>query len=1131
MKNELADCKCFKEALQKEELVFLFGSGISAALTHQAGGWVKWILDGTNYITDKALADQIIQSVNNDKSADNLISAVGKVINATKSSHSYDDWMRGSLGSGNIEDDYLAGVLKVLAASKAVFLTTNYDLLLEQATGLNTLSYSEPEAVFEMLRRNQNHSVVHIHGVYDFENGKDNIIADEEQYQSIVSNEAAQFIQNLLSTRTLVLVGCGQTTDDINISRFVAFANEKLNLDRKYYFLTKKGQQIDFPDAFETVYYGTDYGDLPMFLSDVAHECMVARYERNPMVLRSAYFDKTTDAYGLSEYHFASEYVPFCGRKQELQGLRAFCNDEKKIAWWALTGQGGSGKSRLAYEFIKQLAPEYYAFFLDYQVADVFVDSFVPVYDTLIVVDYVLYSEKLIANILTKIINKFEDSSLSLRILFIERENEDITGSWIQRLRDSFARVDRGRFIGYEYNSNGTAELHSFLNLRDMTEEDVEFFIGKICSLNGLPDDCDRDKKLREQYEDKFEQLRYRPLFVQMFVESWINNGCIKVDYQGSEELIRSILNKEQEKLLETVDKDYGLLNSIYRLIIRASVSGSLNTKQLPDDYQSDWNRIKEFIKTQSASGIQRKEYMKSFLINIDDALDVTDLEIQPMYPDIIKEALYLYWVDEDDRQSIGKELWDDCPEDYMLFLERALVDFPDNNDLREYIRLESDNIENRYALEARIAVLKNEVVHSADEAEPLNRVLDEEYKFWHTFSERDGLPQDIRLIILQGLNMCLTRFYGWTRRETYMVLDEVIAYEGDEVVVNWKANALLEHAEYFEGKGSYALSKKILDAVDLLINAQPEIEFDSIIQFTLKRMLIVNRICRNKHDAAKKDVWKWYDVLDTQCEPEVESFAQTVYECTLCSENKFRFDNVADYSSILQDYVEACCEKPDKYLLNDRIHYYYLNSKYLRVSRVLANESMAGSAEIGLKYLNELISEIERNEMISEFSGILIGCFWNRVLADCSVSKEEAEEYISRAEELLKAYPNNSLLAENTILLYHLIWHEVFEAKPDAEVVKKLYALYLRFPDVRGVQDAFFEMFTESSELCKWREYYNKKVIVTYIFENNKSDYLTELHKAASDYVKHNVGVNDPCPCGSGKKYKKCCKPQGKYE
>ena len=63
--------------------------------------------------------------------------------------------------SGNIEDDFLAGVLKVLAASKTVFLTTNYDLLLEQATGLNTLSYSEPDAVFEMLRRNKNHHNSH----------------------------------------------------------------------------------------------------------------------------------------------------------------------------------------------------------------------------------------------------------------------------------------------------------------------------------------------------------------------------------------------------------------------------------------------------------------------------------------------------------------------------------------------------------------------------------------------------------------------------------------------------------------------------------------------------------------------------------------------------------------------------------------------------------------------------------------------------------------------------------------------------------------------------------------------------------------------------------------------------------
>ncbi|HHW13378.1 MAG TPA: hypothetical protein GXX28_00395, partial [Firmicutes bacterium] len=29
----------------------------------------------------------------------------------------------------------------------------------------------------------------------------------------------------------------------------------------------------------------------------------------------------------------------------------------------------------------------------------------------------------------------------------------------------------------------------------------------------------------------------------------------------------------------------------------------------------------------------------------------------------------------------------------------------------------------------------------------------------------------------------------------------------------------------------------------------------------------------------------------------------------------------------------------------------------------------------------------------------------------------------------------------------------------------------------------------------------------------------------------KQKIGRNDPCPCGSGKKYKKCCLGTGKYE
>ena len=49
----------------------------------------------------------------------------------------------------------------------------------------------------------------------------------------------------------------------------------------------------------------------------------------------------------------------------------------------------------------------------------------------------------------------------------------------------------------------------------------------------------------------------------------------------------------------------------------------------------------------------------------------------------------------------------------------------------------------------------------------------------------------------------------------------------------------------------------------------------------------------------------------------------------------------------------------------------------------------------------------------------------------------------------------------------------------------------------------------------------------------------LAELAKAYGMRPKHikpltkdnKIGRNDPCPCGSGKKYKNCCLASGKYE
>jgi len=45
--------------------------------------------------------------------------------------------------------------------------------------------------------------------------------------------------------------------------------------------------------------------------------------------------------------------------------------------------------------------------------------------------------------------------------------------------------------------------------------------------------------------------------------------------------------------------------------------------------------------------------------------------------------------------------------------------------------------------------------------------------------------------------------------------------------------------------------------------------------------------------------------------------------------------------------------------------------------------------------------------------------------------------------------------------------------------------------------------------------------------FESDKPEDISDLEKAlnpASPMKSEKIGRNDPCPCGSGKKYKKCC-------
>ena len=94
--------------------------------------------------------------------------------------------------------------------------------------------------------------------------------------------------------------------------------------------------------------------------------------------------------------------------------------------------------------------------------------------------------------------------------------------------------------------------------------------------------------------------------------------------------------------------------------------------------------------------------------------------------------------------------------------------------------------------------------------------------------------------------------------------------------------------------------------------------------------------------------------------------------------------------------------------------------------------------------------------------------------------------------------------------------WEIIFE---DEEGRKLLYPIYL-FGSESG-----YKIFEEKSQIQEidniiWEEYLTKSVIGIYDYwlPRRKIPIQTEVSPVL------NIGRNEPCPCGSGKKFKKCC-------
>ncbi|MEY8292704.1 DUF1186 domain-containing protein [Carnobacteriaceae bacterium 52-44] len=181
--------------------------------------------------------------------------------------------------------------------------------------------------------------------------------------------------------------------------------------------------------------------------------------------------------------------------------------------------------------------------------------------------------------------------------------------------------------------------------------------------------------------------------------------------------------------------------------------------------------------------------------------------------------------------------------------------------------------------------------------------------------------------------------------------------------------------------------------------------------------------------------------------------------------------------------------------------------------------------------HLEQLETVIENPEIDLYVRGAVLEVY-EKLSKDGLVSREEFIEYLRK---LLKHQKNGTESDLASIIQGVIIDNKLFEMMDD---VQMLYDNGRIDESIVGKYDSFVDFMYDYSYIRDSVSYIDDAIEELYqwpMFEKTKEDKLEEEKRlkeleaefnkiTQNDRTDEKVGRNDPCPCGSGKKYKKCC-------
>ena len=433
----------------------------------------------------------------------------------------------------------------------------------------------------------------------------------------------------------------------------------------------------------------SEFGILPIFYDGKDHSAVRVILERLLEDTDQEEYKKLSriawaSASASKEEHlmYDAEYFEFTGRKKELDALAAFCDQDDRISWWAVTGPGGMGKSRLVYEFAKQKQREGWCIerFGANQAKSRSTASlgdlaqFQPeTAPSLVVLDDVQGHMEQVRAWLSK--TAFLRRSEKLRILLLEREGKDVaSASW----------------LGSELCDEVPIDLcysKEFLWLDAMTDEELRAVMENYAAVSGKQLNSELLLKTLERMDPELK----RPLYAIAIADA----RCRGKDPTNwdQKKILDALLDRELSFHLNRLHEIIGktpsktMQTELQELLARSCIQGVLPLQVL--DATKDCPKLGKVMENSDMGqeefweclGLLREVHVEKQGLDqngkpVGEPIEEQWKAIVMTCPDLIKEHLVLKLVLEKNKQDLlFQEGWDQNPL-RMLFVRKLLVDY-----------------------------------------------------------------------------------------------------------------------------------------------------------------------------------------------------------------------------------------------------------------------------------------------------------------------------------------------------------------------------------------------------------------------------------------------------------------------